>query len=385
MPGPDDPPPISVPVSLPPLPGRQLSGRFPGAEEAAYHERKFEELRRYSLWTFLTLPPLIVGLWIWDWAIDPSAAPDTLGLRLGMAACLLPCILALRSQRVRVKPFTLLLYGSVLATEVFWLAILRRLDGGLVYGIGGYMYYVLGMLVIGLPLRFRDNVLGLSLALLVPNLAAATDWLPGFSYAKYNALILPAGGLSLFIFWSFDRLYRRTFDYQRDIEQLAGEDALTGLANRRQFMAAGKQLLERVHRYGRPASLLVIDLDHFKSINDRYGHAAGDVALQATARLLRERQRGADLAARLGGEEFAMLLPETDLDGAAALAERLRAACEALRLEVPGGALTGMHVTMSIGAASCGVDDKSLDDVLRRTDAALYRAKHGGRNRVELG
>lgn len=129
----------------------------------------------------------------------------------------------------------------------------------------------------------------------------------------------------------------------------------------------------------------MIDLDHFKSINDRYGHAAGDVALQAAARLLREHQRGADLAARLGGEEFAMLLPETDLDGAAALAERLRAGCEALRLDVPGGALTGVRVTMSVGAVSCGVDDKSLDDVLRRTDAALYRAKHAGRNRVELG
>src|SRR5574341_582067 len=141
------------------------------------------------------------------------------------------------------------------------------------------------------------------------------------------------------------RLYRRTSGYQRDIEQLAGEDALTGMANRRQFMVAGTQLLERVHRYGRPASLLVMDLDHFKSINDRYGHAAGDVALQAAARLLREHQRGADLAARLGGEEFAMLLPETDLDGAAALAERLRAGCEALRLDVPGGALTGVRVT----------------------------------------
>jgi diguanylate cyclase (GGDEF)-like protein len=108
------------------------------------------------------------------------------------------------------------------------------------------------------------------------------------------------------------------------------------------------------------------------------------VALQATARLLREHQRGADLAVRLGGEEFAMLLPETDLEGAATLAERLRAACDALRLEVPGGALTGMQVTMSIGATGCGAEDRSMDDVLRRADAALYRAKHGGRNRVEL-
>jgi diguanylate cyclase (GGDEF)-like protein len=384
MPGQQETPPVSGPLPFASPPGARLSGRFPGAEEAAYHEKKFEELRRFSQRTFLSLPLLIIGLWIWDWAIDPSAAPRTLTLRLGMAACLLPCILALRTTQVNLKAFTVLLYASVLATEVFWLAILRRLDGGLVYGIGGYMYYVLGMLLVGLPLRFWDNVMGLSLALMVPNAAAAAGWLPGFSYTKYNALIIPAGALSLFTFWAFDRLYRRTFSYQRTMEQLVGEDALTGLANRRQFMLAGAQLLERVHRYGRPGSLLVIDLDHFKAINDRYGHAAGDVALQATARLLREHQRGADLAVRLGGEEFAMLLPETDLEGAATLAERLRAACDALRLEVPGGALTGMQVTMSIGATGCGAEDRSMDDVLRRADAALYRAKHGGRNRVEL-
>ncbi len=351
-------------------------------EEASYNLRKFEELRRFSFRAFLALPPLIVGLWLWDWAIDPRAAPGTLVLRLGMAACLLPCIVALR-WRMPPRQFTILQYASVLATQVFWLAILRRLDGGLVYGIGGYMYYVLGMLVIGLPLRFWDNVLGLSAALLLPDVAAGAGWLPGFSYARYNTLVLPAGGLSLFTLWAFDRLYRRTFNYQRSMEQLAGEDALTGLPNRRQFMKAGDQMLEQFRRYGRPASLLIIDLDHFKTINDRYGHAAGDAVLRAVAELLREQQRGADLPARFGGEEFAILLPETDLEGAVAVAERLRAGCEALRVTVPGGLWTGLSVTMSVGAAGCAADDASLDDMLRRADAALYRAKHEGRNRVE--
>ncbi|HXV85509.1 MAG TPA: GGDEF domain-containing protein, partial [Gemmatimonadales bacterium] len=272
---------------------------------------------------------------------------------------------------------------SVVATEVFWLAILRRLEGGMVYGIGGYMYYVLGMLIVGLPLRFRDNVVGLTIALLVPNGAAAAGWLPGFRVAPYNALILPAGALSLFTMWAFDRLYRRLFSYQRGVEQLAGEDALTGLPNRRQFMRTGDQLAEQVRRYGRPASLLVIDLDHFKAINDRYGHAAGDAALQAVARLLNEHQRGADLAARLGGEEFAMLLPETDRAGAMTTAERLRGACEALRVQVPGGVFAPLTFTMSVGVAEFTAEDRSLDDVLRRADAALYRAKHAGRNRVE--
>lgn len=360
----------------------RLSGRFPEPEESAYHVRKFEELRRFAFRAYLALPPLIVGLWVWDWAIDPPNAPRTLLLRIGMAACLVPCILALR-WGMAVNRFTALQYVSVLATQVFWLAILRRLDGGLVYGMGGYMYYALGMLVIGLPLRFRDNVLGLSAALLVPDLAAAAGWLPGFSYARYNTLVLPAGGLSLFVLWAFDRLFRRTFNNQRSVERMAGEDALTGLPNRRQFMKAGEQMFDSVRRYGRPASVVVIDLDHFKAVNDRYGHAAGDALLQATAGLLKQHERGADLPARLGGEEFAILLPETDLEGAAALAERLREACEALRVTVPGGLWTGLTVTMSLGAASCDPEDKSFEDLLRRADATLYRAKHQGRNRVE--
>jgi diguanylate cyclase (GGDEF)-like protein len=375
-PSPDTPPPDNS-AALP-----RLSGRFPEPDESAYHVRKFEELRRFTFRAYLALPPLVLGLWVWDWAIDPLNAPRTLVLRLGMAACLVPCILALR-WAMPLKAFTFLQYASVLATQVFWLAILRRLDGGLVYGVGGYMYYALGMLVIGLPLRFRDNVVGLTAALLAPDLVAAAGWLPGFSYARYNTLVLPAGGLSLFVLWAFDRLFRRTFNYQRSVERMAGEDALTELPNRRQFMKAGEQMFDSVRRYGRSASVLVIDLDHFKAINDRYGHAAGDAVLRATAGLLKQHERGADLPARLGGEEFAILLPETDLDGAVVLAERLRAACEALRVTVPGGVWTGLTVTMSVGAATCDPEDKTFEDLLRRADATLYRAKHEGRNRVE--
>lgn len=374
--GPDLPLP-DHPETLP-----RLSGRFPEPEESAYHTRKFEELRRFAFRAYLALPPLIVGLWVWDWTVDPVNAPRTLWLRIGMAACLVPCLLALR-WGMALRPFTALQYASVVATQVFWIAILRRLDGGLVYGIGGYMYYALGMLVIGLPLRFRDNVLGLSLSLLVPDLAGAAGWLPGFSYARYNTLVLPAGGLALFVLWAFDRLFRRTFNYQRNVERMAGEDALTGLPNRRQFMRAGEQMFDSVRRYGRSASVLIIDLDHFKAVNDRYGHAAGDAVLRAAAGLLLQRERGADLPARLGGEEFAILLPETDLEGATAVAERLRAACEAMRVTVPGGLWSGLAVTMSLGVATCEPEDKSFEDLLRRADATLYRAKHEGRNRVE--
>ncbi len=361
----------------------RYSGRFDPPEEAAYHQQKYDDLRAYTRRALLALPVLMIGLWAWDWAVDSEAAPHTLLLRVGLAGCAVPCLIAIRRPGFKAGPFTILLYASVLATQGFWLAILRRLDAGMLHGVGGYMYYVLGVLVVGLPLRFRDNVIGLALTVLLPNAVALAGWLPGFSFTQYNALILPACGLSLYALWAFDRLYRRLFSYQANVEHLAGEDALTALPNRRRFMKAGEAMLEEARRYGRPGSLLLLDLDHFKSVNDRFGHGAGDAALQAVASLLKEHQRVVDLPARIGGEEFAMVLPETDLSGAVALAERLRGACEKLRVPVPGGVWAPLTLTMSVGAATWEAQDRSLDDILRRADAALYRAKHAGRNRVE--
>lgn len=374
---PDNPTPVAVAAI------KRRSGGFEADEERTYHIRKFQEMRRYMLRTMLILPPLILGLWLWDWVIDPAAAPGTLVLRLGMVVCLLPCIGALARGRIGVRPFTVLLYAAVLATEVFWLGILLRLEDGLKYGVGAYLYYALGIVVISLPLRFWDTVIGLALALLLPDFGALLGLVPGFPYAKYNVLVLPAGGLVVFALWAFDRIYRRSFTYQRSVERLAGEDPLTGLANRRHFMTAGSQLLESVRRYQRTAGILVIDLDHFKRINDQHGHGGGDTVLRALAQLLKDHRRGPDLPARLGGEEFAVLLPETDLGGAAAFAERLRAALQTLRISLDGPPPAEVAVTMSVGVAACAPADPSLEAVMHRADAALYRAKRGGRNRVE--
>src|SRR5262245_40067827 len=120
----------------------RYSGRFPPPQEEAYHTQKFEELRPYTWRTLLTLPPLILGLWLWHWSIDPAAAPSTFAIRIGMASCLLPALFAIRRPTITAARFTLVLYLTVLATQVFWMWILRRLASGMIYGIGGYMYYV---------------------------------------------------------------------------------------------------------------------------------------------------------------------------------------------------------------------------------------------------
>jgi diguanylate cyclase (GGDEF)-like protein/PAS domain S-box-containing protein len=163
----------------------------------------------------------------------------------------------------------------------------------------------------------------------------------------------------------------------RDItdSRQAQTDYLTGLVNRREFEREGARLLAVGQRYEEPLSLVMVDVDRFKAINDRLGHLAGDAILQAVAGVIREISREADLAGRWGGEEFVLLLPATDGPGAGQLAERLR-------LAVADTAFPGGHrVTASLGVATATFDD-DLHSLQARADRALYAAKHSGRNRV---
>ena len=177
------------------------------------------------------------------------------------------------------------------------------------------------------------------------------------------------------------RVAERTAELERAnarLAELAAEDALTGLANRRQFDAALAVEAARSRRYGRPVSLVLADLDHFKRINDSLGHAAGDLAIRQFAGLLARAGRAADVVARYGGEEFALLLPETAAAEAALLAERLRAAAES----AVHPALSG-PVTASFGVAELGAEEGPAE-LVAAADQALYEAKRQGRNRVVL-
>lgn len=167
------------------------------------------------------------------------------------------------------------------------------------------------------------------------------------------------------------------------LEKLALTDALTGLANRRAFLDALEAEVARVARHERPASLLFLDLDEFKRVNDAHGHAVGDEVLAGFSRVLNRGCRRGDLAARIGGEEFAVLLPMTSRVAAALVAERIRRATEAF----PLGQSVDVALTVSIGVASTEDSPKPLEAavLLGRADEALYRAKAGGRNRVAAG
>jgi diguanylate cyclase (GGDEF)-like protein len=255
----------------------------------------------------------------------------------------------------------------------------------------------LGALVIGLLLFRRGAVLlaAVSCAVIGVGTAIASQvgWIP---YGPLFRAVPVQGGriepifhgvmmlivvvtvgivLGVFLF-----VLGRLHDREAHLEQLSRTDPLTGLMNRREFFDALDREIRRAERRGAWLSVAILDLDHFKAVNDQYGHLAGDAVLIAAAHALGEVMRREDSLARYGGEEFVLLLPDTDAPGARAVAERCRARLQSLQIEVEG---TPIRVTASFGVAARGpgVGGEAL---VRAADDALYRAKREGRNRVEV-
>jgi len=184
-----------------------------------------------------------------------------------------------------------------------------------------------------------------------------------------------------------ENLRRRQFVAQQserqakeELQHLASTDGLTGILNRRKFLELAEAEFRRHQRYHHPLAFIIADLDHFKRINDRHGHQTGDLVLKNFARHLAECVRELDLLGRIGGEEFGLILPETDLEPARQVAERIRAGCGSLCLTT--GAGQRVEFTVSLGVSEARAGDRSLSHLMARADVALYQAKAAGRDRV---
>ena len=178
----------------------------------------------------------------------------------------------------------------------------------------------------------------------------------------------------------FDLTERKKLEARLD--HMARTDVLTELSNRLDFYDHAEQEMSRARRFQLPLAVLMIDIDHFKQINDRHGHAAGDEVLRALARICRETVREIDLVARIGGEEFAVLLPQTPLEPAMEVADRLRLRLSSVPVYLKTAEL--LHMTVSIGVTTLQAQDQGVDDLLKRADQASYAAKHEGRDRVRV-
>jgi diguanylate cyclase (GGDEF)-like protein len=204
---------------------------------------------------------------------------------------------------------------------------------------------------------------------------------------RYVAPVVIPGGVILLVAWVWTlkrQVARQTEELAKrsaELQAQATEDALTGLANRRLFTTIAEKEFPRAQRRGEVFSVLFLDLDHFKAVNDTYGHPVGDRVLEEFARRASKALRDYDTLARYGGEEFVALLRDADRDEALGVAKRVWTACRSTGFEV-GEGQTAISVTTSIGVAVLSRDDQSFHQVLRRADEALYRAKKAGRDRV---
>jgi diguanylate cyclase (GGDEF)-like protein len=208
----------------------------------------------------------------------------------------------------------------------------------------------------------------------------------GTLYVDYTTQFIAhaLGWISVLQMQTYRRKSYQAFIDEKDAKEmvayLANIDPLTKSLTRRQFLSIAESEFLRFQRYHRPFSIMILDADRFKRLNDTYGHHAGDLALRSLSLVAMEQKRAQDTFGRLGGEEFALLLPETPLDRAVVVAERIRLVWEASPVNLDGVLIRS---TMSIGVAEADSTDKTLEDLLRRADRMLYKAKEAGRNRVE--
>lgn len=196
-------------------------------------------------------------------------------------------------------------------------------------------------------------------------------------YMQFNFMTLPAGyaGMAMFV------LFMMTSDLSADMKAIAVRDQLTGLLNRRGFNEQCDKIFALARRRNLPVAIILTDIDKFKTINDEHGHEAGDQALRHFTRLMQVSRRREDVLSRIGGEEFALILPGSTLESAIKVADVLRG-----RVEIAPFTYNGKSIPMtaSFGVATLSAADESMADVIVRADTALYRSKRDGRNRVEL-
>ena len=217
----------------------------------------------------------------------------------------------------------------------------------------------------------------LPFAWVVYQLGPSSDAVLSHMFTHPSVLLRPAGlvGMGMFV------IFMLASDLYEDMKEIAVRDQLTGLFNRRGFREQSAMAYANARRSGNTISVIAADIDHFKSVNDEFGHGIGDEALQHFARLLTEDRRADDIAARVGGEEFVLVLPGTSIDHATTIADELCVRMASSPLVSAGRQIV---MTASFGVAALSRRDESLTDIVIRADRALYRSKRAGRNRVDL-
>lgn len=351
-----------------------LPRSIPPELHAEYLERESSRVKRPVNAAIAVTITVIALFGIRDWIVAPETAYVTTMLRAASIALGLVAIFGGPTPQRR-KPLAILFIYGVIASHATVISLLPL----------GFRYQVTSLLILPLGASLflpetKDLYRLQTLTFVAVQLGLWYQAPPRLDVVAAESSLILTTFVTYLLGTLGIRMRQLQFLAEHKLREEAQRDELSGLYNRRYFERAAHEELRRAARFHRALSLVVIDIDKFKRVNDTFGHAVGDQVIRATATCLASEIRDCDVLARIGGEEFVVLLPETSIEGAMALAERLRSAIAALRVETS----TKHQVTWTV---SCGVTevterDETFDSVLHRADACLYSAKGTGRDRV---
>ncbi|MBC7752433.1 MAG: GGDEF domain-containing protein [Candidatus Saccharibacteria bacterium] len=340
--------------------------------------KKMRDHRHLTALMFMMSALLASTEWIWDYITDPSGAQNTIELRLMFLGLLAYPFIFKQIKNRRIIEFIAVTSGLI-ATIVF-VEILNRLHNGISQGLGIFIYLLFLPLLMFQGLSLRINLISTFLYAATPQVLALFGLVPHFPYNQYAAMIWPAAIVLMITHYIFAQNYRRRYELEQALELASNTDSMTGLSNRRHFIPVLRNEIVRGHRFRHSVSLMILDIDNFKAINDAHGHPTGDLVICTLAEICRKTARQLDVIARLGGEEFAILVINAPLQNALIAAERIRAAVANTQLTNFDG--FEFSFTVSIGVAEQPKENDSEELLINLADAALYQAKGAGRNCV---
>ena len=347
-------------------------------EPTSLLNKKMRDHRHLTALMFMMSALLASGEWIWDYITDPIGAQHTVELRLAFLILLIyPLIFKQIKNRLLIELIAVI--SGLIATIIF-VEILNRLQNGIIQGLGIFIYLMFLPLLMFQGLSLRVNLMSTFLYAATPQILALCGMVSDFPYAQYTAMIWPAAIVLMITHYIFAQNYRRRYDLEQALEEASNTDSMTGVSNRRHFIPLLHNEIIRGHRFHHSVSLMILDIDHFKIINDTHGHLTGDLVIRALADICKKTARQLDVIARLGGEEFAILVINAPLQNALIAAERIRAAVANMQLTSFDG--FEFSFTVSIGVAEQPKENYSEEHLINLADAALYQAKQSGRNCV---
>jgi diguanylate cyclase (GGDEF)-like protein len=351
---------------------------FPPYKEKLYQTRQNERALPAARLALMLAPVVCLAFGFWDYRLDPTALSQTLPLRTIFSFF---CIAIWAGTFF--EPFcnhlsSVLSFTAVIAS-ISLVSILRLLPDGMLYGLAGFTYPQIVLMII--PDTRYTLFNGLILLVLI-NFYSMLYHIPSDVLFNCNSMLACLSVLTFILAYTNETRARQLFELEVKLGNEAATDELSGALNRRYFTKVTRLEIERSRRYDHSLTLLILDVDHFKKVNDTYGHFIGDETIQAVADICKNCLRTVDILGRIGGEEFAVLLPETDTRAGLLAAERLRLALSRAQLRTSDPEILTHSITVSIGLATCASED-TIDTIMKRADTALYQAKARGRNRVE--